>query len=83
MSVSTYDLGYGDGWARGYYAQKSFITAERLLILGRVSMDFISLEGDKEEICVMNDAQNAGKQLGTISYEITTALQCNITKIVV
>ncbi len=82
MTVSTYDLGYGDGWCRGNSSQP-FITAENLPILGRVSMDFISLECDKEEVCVMNNAQDAAKQLGTISYEITTALQGNIEKVVV
>ena len=73
MKISTYDLGYGDGWCRGN-TFFPFVTAEKLPILGRVSMDFISLECDKDEICVMNDAQNAAKQLGTISYEVTTAL---------
>ena len=79
MKVSTYDLGYGDGWCRGN-SSHPFITAENLPILGRVSMDFISLESDKEEVCVMSDAQEAAKQLGTISYEITTTLSVNIAK---
>ena len=79
MKVSTYDLGYGDGWCRGD-AQNPYITSEGLPILGRVSMDFISLESEKEVICVMNDAQASAKQLGTISYEITTALSSDISK---
>lgn len=79
MTVSTYDLGYGDGWCRGD-AQKPYITSEGLPLLGRVSMDFISLESEKEEVCVMNDAQVAAKQLGTISYEITTALSVELPK---
>ncbi len=79
MKVSTYDLGYGDGWYRGN-SSHPFMTAENLPILGRVSMDFISLESDKEEVCVMSDAQEAAKQLGTISYEITTTLSVNIAK---
>jgi len=82
MMVSTYDLGYGDGWCRGD-AQKPYITAEGLPILGRVSMDFISLESEKEIVCVMNDAKVAAKQLGTISYEITTALSVSIPKEVI
>ena len=82
MRVSTYDLGYGDGWCRGD-AQKPYITGEGLPLLGRVSMDFISLESDKEVVCVMNDAQEAAKQLGTISYEITTALSAAIPKEVI
>jgi alanine racemase len=77
IRVSTYDLGYGDGWCRGD-AQKPYITGEGLPILGRVSMDFISLESEKEVVCVMNNAQAAAKQLGTISYEITTALSKDI-----
>ena len=79
MIVSTYDLGYGDGWCRGD-TQKPFLTAEALPILGRVSMDFIVLASDKEEICVMNNAQNAAKQLGTISYEVMTALHKDIER---
>lgn len=79
MRVSTYDLGYGDGWCRGD-AQNPYITAEGLPIIGRVSMDFISLASDKEEVCIMRDAQLAAKQLGTISYEITTALSESIPR---
>jgi len=82
MTVSTYDLGYGDGWCRGD-VKTPYITAEELPILGRVSMDFISLESEKEEVCVMNDAQVAAKQLGTISYEIITALSVDIPKEVI
>ncbi len=82
MLVSTYDLGYGDGWCRGDSTQP-YITSEGLPILGRVSMDFISLMTDKEEVCVMDDAQKAAKQLGTISYEVTTALSTEIPKEVI
>ena len=82
MTVSTYDLGYGDGWCRGN-TFAPFVTAEGLPILGRVSMDFISLESEKDEIVVFNDAQDAAKQLGTISYEVMTALSKDIERIVV
>ncbi|SFV66387.1 Alanine racemase [hydrothermal vent metagenome] len=80
MTVSTYDLGYGDGWCRGD-SGKPFITADKLPILGRVSMDFITLASDKEEVCVVNDAQDAAKQLGTISYEVMTALHKDIKRV--
>jgi len=78
MTVSTYDVGYGDGWRRAAY-----VTSEKLPILGRVSMDFISLASDKKEVCVMSDAQDAATQFGTISYEVVTALRQEIVKIVV
>jgi len=73
MTVSTYDLGYGDGWTRTD-STNAYITAEGLPILGRVSMDFISLECEKEEVVIMDNAQKAAKHFGTISYEMTTAL---------
>ena len=73
MIISTYDLGYGDGWCRAD-SDTAFIIAEKLPILGRVSMDFVTLQGDKEEVCIMDNAQEAAKQLKTISYEVTTAL---------
>ena len=82
MTVSTYDLGYGDGWTRGE-SRDPYITAENLPILGRVSMDFITLESTKEQICIMNDAQKAAQHFGTISYEVTTALSHHIKRTIV
>ncbi len=82
MLVSTYDLGYGDGWCRGN-VQNPYMTSERLPFLGRVSMDFTILESEKEEICIMNNAQEAAAHYETISYEITTALSADIPKIII
>ena len=82
VTVSTYDLGYGDGWRRGD-AVRPYVTAEGLPILGRVSMDFISLEGDRETVCIMDDAQVAARHFGTISYEMTTMLSPSIPREVV
>lgn len=82
MLVSTYDLGYGDGWRRGNI-QNPYITPQNKQILGRVSMDFITLEGDDEEVCIMEDANIAASHFGTISYEITCALHANIHRVIV
>jgi alanine racemase len=82
MTVSTYDLGYGDGWMRSN-AFEPFVTAENLPLLGRVSMDYVSVEGDKETICIFDNALKTGKQLKTISYEITTQLHPSIKRSVV
>ncbi len=82
MLVSTYDLGYGDGWCRDD-AQNPYVTSEGLALLGRVSMDFIALASDKEEICVMKDAQIAAKHFKTISYEVTTALSTELPKVII
>jgi alanine racemase len=82
MVVSTYDLGYGDGWMRSS-TMKPFITAEGLPILGRVSMDYISLESSKDKVCIVDDALFAGRQIGTISYEIITQLSTDIDRVVI
>ena len=82
MTISTYDLGYGDGWMRSN-SFKPFITAEGLPILGRVSMDYIILESTKDEVCVFDNAIEAGRQVGTISYEMFTQLSKDIRRVVV
>jgi len=82
MKVSTYDLGYGDGWTRGESADP-YVTAEGLPVLGRVSMDFVTLESEKEEVCIMDNAQKAAKHFKTISYEMTTGLSKEIERVVV
>jgi alanine racemase len=79
MTVSTYDMGYGDGWRRGD-SRDPYVTAEGLPILGRVSMDFVSLETDQDTICIMEDAQRAARHFGTISYEMTTMLSPEIER---
>jgi alanine racemase len=82
MKVSTYNLGYGDGWRRGDVGNP-YTTAEKLPLLGRVSMDFISIEGDKEEVCMMDDALRTARHFGTISYEVLTSLNANIVREVI
>ena len=82
MTVSTYDLGYGDGWTRGE-SKDPYITAENMPILGRVSMDFITLESTEAQICIMDNAQKAAEHFGTISYEMATALSQSIKRVIV
>ena len=82
MTVSTYDLGYGNGWTRTVTAN-TYVIPEGLPILGRVSMDFITLESEKEEVVIMGDAQKAAKYFGTISYEMTTGLSKEIERVIV
>jgi alanine racemase len=82
MTVSTYNLGYGDGWTRTVN-DNAYVTAEGLPILGRVSMDFMTLESEKEEVVIMNNAQKAAKHFGTISYEVITGLSKDINRVIV
>jgi alanine racemase len=78
---STYDLGYGDGWPRGD-SRNPYKTAVGEAIIGRVSMDFITIRGNREEICVMSSAEEASNHFGTISYEMVTRLSPHLTRIV-
>ena len=82
MTISTYDLGYGDGWMRSN-SFEPFVTTEGLKILGRVSMDYIILESTKDEVCIFNNALSAGKQLNTISYEMMTLLNSDIERVLI
>ncbi len=80
--VSTYNVGYGSGLFRGSRLSP-MLTSEGLPILGRVSMDFISLESTKDEVCIFDNAKEVAKHFNTISYEITTSLKANIKRFVV
>jgi alanine racemase len=82
MTVSTYDLGYGDGWMRNS-SLEAFTTAEGKPFLGKVSMDYVSIESNKEEVCIFNNAKNAGEQLRSISYEMTTQLHTDIKRCII
>ena len=68
MEVSTYDCGYGDGIFRSLKSVKDG------KILGRVSMDYISVASTKDEICIFDDAKRVAKELSTISYEVLVKL---------
>jgi len=81
-TISTYDLGYGDGWLRGD-CKNPYRTPDDMPILGKVSMDFISLESKEDEICIMSDAQAVARHFDTICYEITTSLSKDLEKIIV
>ena len=82
MIVSTYDVGYGDGFLR-LNERNSYTTPEGFKLLGRVSMDYISLNTNKEEVCIFDDVNILAKEHDTISYEITTTLSPYIKKEIV
>ena len=82
MVISTYNIGYGDGWMRAS-DKAPYRTSEGLEVLGRVSMDLMCFESEKESLCIMDDAQRAARHFETISYEIVTALSSDIPREVV
>lgn len=82
MVVTSYDVGYGDGFFRASENVRASIEDGRE-ILGRVSMDYLSLEGDDDEVILFKDAKRFAKQFNTISYDVTTKLSPTIKREVV
>jgi alanine racemase len=81
MEVSTYSIGYGDGFRR--LGGKEYKTADGKQILGRVSMDNIAVVGSADEICIFEDVSKLASLHGTITYEILTGQNPNIAREVV
>lgn len=82
MTISTYDVGYGDGFLR-INGNQHYVTPKGYKILGRVSMDYISIESQDEEICIFEDVRDLAKLHNTITYEITTTLSKDIKREIV
>jgi alanine racemase len=82
MKVSTYDVGYGDGFLR-LNEKNLYTTPKGYRVLGKVSMDNLSLDTTDEEVCIFDNVSNLAKIHDTISYEITTTLNPNIPKTII
>ena len=80
--VSTYDIGYGDGFFRVNENHKVY-TTNGLQILPRSSMDCFSCFCDEPRICVFSDVTHLAKAFGTISYEILTHLSPSIKRTII
>jgi alanine racemase len=80
--VSNYDVGYGDGFFRLSEHKKAF-TSDKKEILGRVSMDSLSVEGDANTICLFNNARELANVHNTIHYEILTNIHANVPKYII
>ena len=79
--VSTYDIGYGDGFFR--HDGLSKLTLEGKEICGRVSMDSFSMLGDDKQVCLFKDAHYLAQKFSTITYDVVTKLSSCIKKVIV
>jgi len=79
MIVSTYDIGYADGFLRIDPSIK-YAIKDGSKLLGRVSMDSISIDSQKDEICLFDDVTELSKIHNTINYEILTSLSRDIKR---
>ncbi len=82
MTVSTYDVGYGDGFLR-LNERNSYTTPKGYKVLGKVSMDNLSLNCSDNEVCIFDDVTKLAEIHDTITYEITTTLNPYIEKEIV
>ncbi|MDA7847920.1 alanine racemase [Sulfurospirillum sp.] len=80
-NVSTYDIGYGDGFFR--HDGLSELILEEKSICGRISMDSLCLLGDSKKVCLFKNAHYLAKKFNTITYDVTTKLSPYIKKVVV
>ncbi len=80
-TVSTYDLGYGDGLPR-YDGKGDLRVANGRKILGRVSMDTVCVEGEAKEVCLFDDAAIFARFFETIVYDILVKLSPRLRRIV-
>ena len=82
MQISTYDIGYGDGFMRLDENKMAKISDGRD-VLGRVSMNNLAIAGNDQEICIFDNVNELSKVHKTISYEILCRINNNIEKRVV
>ena len=82
MRISTYDLGYGDGFLRLDKDKKSTIQDGRE-ILGIVSMNSFSTIGDDKEVCVFENAKRFSDVHGTIIYEIISNINPSFKRVII
>tara|TARA_R110002050_G_scaffold135789_1_gene258751 strand:- start:1745 stop:2074 length:330 start_codon:yes stop_codon:yes gene_type:complete len=80
--VSTYDIGYGDGFLR-INENQSYKTPKGFKVLGRISMDNLSLDSQDDEVCMFDDAKDLAKIHNTITYEIVTTLSTELKREVI
>ena len=79
IKVSTYDIGYGDGFMRLDQNKKSSIN-DGTEILGVVSMNSFTTFGDKNVVCVFDNADKYSKVHKKIVYEIISNINPKIRK---
>ena len=82
MRVSTYDVGYGDGMFR-YNGKGSLPIANGKELMGRVSMDSFTVEGEDDEVCVFDDAREFAHFFDTITYDILAKLSPSLERRVI
>lgn len=82
IKISCYDIGYGDGFFR-FDAKDDLILENGKKILGCMSMDSFSVQGDDDEICLFKNASFLAHFFNTIEYEILVKLNKDIKRYII
>lgn len=82
LTISTYDIGYGDGFFRLNH-NHTYTTPSGYKLLPRVSMDYLSLECAEDKVCIFDDVRPIAKLVDTITYDVLVKLHAGIPRIVV
>ena len=80
-TVSTYDVGYADGYFRTN-GKNTLKTTEGKKIIGRVSMDNISVEGDVLKVSLFKDVTALAEYHDTITYDILVKLSPFLKRVI-
>ncbi len=80
--VSTYDIGYGDGFFR-FDGKGELFNGEKKPFLGKISMDSCSFESDAQKISIFKDASYIANHFNTISYDVLVKLSTSIPRVVI
>ena len=80
-TISTYDVGYGDGFFR-ISVNGDYILPKGRRMLGKVCMDCIFVDSEDDSICVFDDALLLANRYKTIPYEILVRLNHKITRVI-
>ncbi len=83
MQISSYDIGYGDGFFRFDGNKDILCIADGRNILGRISMDSLMIEGDDDEVAIFDNVQDIASLFETISYDVLVKLSPNIKRVIV
>lgn len=80
--VSTYDVGYGDGFFR-FNGRTPVRMSDGKETKGKMSMDSFCCGGEAKMLCMFEDATPLAKHFNTISYEIITKLSPALRRMVI
>ncbi len=82
MQVGTYDIGYAQGFPR-VDETKIYHTPDNYRLLGRVSMDYVSLDTNEKKVILFNNVSGLAALHKTITIQITCSLSPFLKRIII